>query len=128
MTTDIGFAAKTKRKAKLWSQEYLSEKAGVSIATISKFENGEPIKEKSKEAILLHLGMLGALNNYRKERSIIGYKTLSLEELRTALQISKDVIRDGSEIEKIEAITWKRLVYEEIKLRMRDLFREEKLN
>ena len=128
MTTDIGFAARSKRKAKLWSQEYLSEKAGVSIATISKFENGEPIKEKSKEAILLHLGMLNALSNHRKERSIIGYKSLSLEELRTALQLSRDIIRDGDGHEKIEAVTWKRLLTDEVKLRMRTLFREENLN
>jgi transcriptional regulator with XRE-family HTH domain len=126
--TDIGFAAKSKRKAKLWSQEHLSEKAGVSIATISKFENGEPIKEKSKEAILLHLGMLNALSNYRKERSIIGYKSLSLEELRTALHLVRDTIRDGDAEEKIEALTWKRLLTEEVKFRMRDLFKEENLN
>jgi hypothetical protein len=126
--TDIGFAARSKRKAKLWSQEHLSEKAGVSIATISKFENGEPIKEKSKEAILLHLGMLNVLSNYRKERSIIGYKSLSLEELRTALQLTRDIIRDVSENEKIEAVAWKRLLSEEVKFRMRDLFKEENLN
>lgn len=124
--TDIGFTARSKRKSKLWSQEYLAEKAGVSIATVSKFENGEPIREKSKEAILLHLGMLEALGTHRKRRSIIGYQTLSLEELRTALQFARDLVREGDKDEKIEAVEWKKLLTSEIKTRMRNLFKEEK--
>jgi len=126
--TDIGFTARSKRKSKLWSQEYLAKKAGVSIATVSKFENGEPIREKSKEAILLHLGMLEALSTHRKRRSIIGYQTLSLEELRTALQFARDLVREGDKDEKIEAVEWKKLLTSEIKTRMRNLFKEEKLN
>jgi len=126
--TDIGFTAKSKRKSKLWSQEYLAEKSGVSIATVSKFENGEPIREKSKEAILLHLGMLEALSTHRKRRSIIGYQALSLEELRTALQFTRDLVREGDKDEKLEASEWKKLLTSEIKTRLRNLFKEEKPN
>jgi transcriptional regulator with XRE-family HTH domain len=121
--TNLAFSAKAKRKAKMWSQEYLAEKVGVSVGTISKFESGKRIAEETIDKVLLHLGMMHALTNVREDREKTGFKSLSLEELRTAIQACKDFMRDGTKEEQIEMMGYKNLAQNEMKIRLRQFFK-----
>jgi transcriptional regulator with XRE-family HTH domain len=123
MSDNLGFAARSKRKLKRWSQEYLAEKVGVSVGVIGKFENGHPVKDELKDKILLHLGMMDALRITREDRSIIGYKTLSLEELKTVVQVCRDMIREGNEDEKVEFMNYRNLAQREMNSRIREFFK-----
>ena len=120
---NLGFSARAKRKAKMWSQEYLAEKVGVSVGIISKFETGKPVKQETVDKILLHLGMMHALTNVREDREKTGYKTMSIEELRSAIQACKDFIREGTKEEQIEMVGYKNLAQNELKIRLRQYFK-----
>ena len=54
---NISFLARSKRKSKGWTQYNLSEKCGVSVTVIGKFEMGESIDLTIRETILKKLGM-----------------------------------------------------------------------
>ncbi len=54
---NISFLARSKRKSKGWTQQKLSEKSGVPVSVIGKFEMGENVYPGFKEIILRNLGM-----------------------------------------------------------------------
>jgi len=72
------------------------------------------------------LQMLDALKLFRDEQMITGFKSLSLDELRSISISCKDVMRDGGEDEKPEFMFYKNLAEKEIKSKIREIFKEHK--
>jgi len=100
----LGDLARSKRLANRQSIANLAYQSGVSMATITKIEKGLPVKDETLGKVLIKLQMLDALKLFRDEQMITGFKSLSLDELRSISISCKDVMRDGGEDEKPEFV------------------------
>jgi len=122
----LGDLARSKRLANRQSIVNLAYESGVSMATITKIEKGLPVKDETLGKVLLKLGMMDALKLFRDEQMITGFKSLSIDELRSISISCKDVMRDGDEDEKPEFMFYKNLAEKEIKSKIREIFKEHK--
>jgi len=122
----LGDLARSKRLANRQSIANLAYQSGVSMATITKIEKGLPVKDETLGKVLIKLQMLDALKLFRDEQMITGFKSLSLDELRSISISCKDVMRDGGEDEKPEFMFYKNLAEKEIKSKIREIFKEHK--
>jgi len=122
----LGDLARSKRLANRQSIANLAYQSGVSMATITKIEKGLPVKDETLGKVLIKLQMLDALKLFRDEQMITGFKSLSLDELRSISISCKDVMRDGDEDEKPEFMFYKNLAEKEIKSKIREIFKEHK--
>jgi transcriptional regulator with XRE-family HTH domain len=122
----LGDLAKSKRHANRQSLANLAYETGVSMATITKIEKGLPVKDETLGKVLLKLGMMDALKLFRDEQMITGFKSLSIEELRSIVSVCKDVMRDGDTEEKSEFLYYKNLAESELKTKVRVIFKEHK--
>jgi transcriptional regulator with XRE-family HTH domain len=122
----LGDLARSKRLANRQSLANLAYEAGVSMATISKIEKGLPVKDETLGKVLLRLGMMDALKLFRDEQMITGYKSLSIEELRTIVSYCKEVMRESGDAEKSEFMFYKNLAETELKTKIRTIFKEHK--
>jgi len=122
----LGDLARSKRLANRQSIVNLAYESGVSMATITKIEKGLPVKDETLGKVLLKLGMMDALKLFRDEQMITGFKSLSIDELRSISISCKDVMRDGDENEKPEFMFYKNLAEKEIKSKIREIFKEHK--
>ena len=118
----IGASLKLKRKEKGMSRTSLSHKSGVSVHTITRYEEGHSINDDSRGKILLAMGMRESLHTVREEEKLINYKGLSIEELRSCLLVCGDFIREGTEFEKIQFVGYKNLIKSELSTRIKNLF------
>jgi predicted transcriptional regulator len=124
----IGESIKRKRSALAWSQGHLAWKAGVSDAVIGKIEKGVNVKEENLAKVLHTLGMREQLKNYREDIKIVNYKSMSLTDLRTTVQICKDFIRERDKTLQIEMASIKKIAEKEIIDRLRENFRGHDVN
>jgi hypothetical protein len=122
----LGDLARSKRLANRQSLTGLAYESGVSVATIMKIEKGLPVKDETLGKVLIKLQMLDALKLFRDEQMITGFKSLSIDELRSITISCKDVMRDGDEDEKPEFMFYKNLAEKEIKSKIREIFKEHK--
>lgn len=122
----LGDLARSKRLANRQSLVNLAYETGVSMATITKIEKGLPVKDETLGKVLLKLGMMDALKLFRDEQMITGFKSLTIDELRSIAISCKDVMRDGDEEEKPEFMFYKNLAEKEIKSKIREIFKEHK--
>ena len=122
----LGDLARSKRLANRQSIVNLAYESGVSMATITKIEKGLPVKDETLGKVLIKLQMLDALKLFRDEQMITGFKSLSIDELRSISISCKDVMRDGDEDEKPEFMFYKNLAENEIKTKIREIFKEHK--
>jgi transcriptional regulator with XRE-family HTH domain len=122
----LGDLARSKRLANRQSLVNLAYETGVSMATITKIEKGLPVKDETLGKVLLKLGMMDALKLFRDEQMITGFKSLTIDELRSIAISCKDVMRDGDEDEKPEFMFYKNLAEKEIKSKIREIFKEHK--
>lgn len=122
----LGDLARSKRLANRQSIVNLAYESGVSMATITKIEKGLPVKDETLGKVLIKLQMLDALKLFRDEQMITGFKSLSIDELRSISISCKDVMRDGDEDEKPEFMFYKNLAEKEIKSKIREIFKEHK--
>ena len=120
----LGDLARSKRLANRQSLTSLAYESGVSVATIMKIEKGLPVKDETLGKVLIKLQMLDALKLFRDEQMITGFKSLSIDELRSISISCKDVMRDGDEDEKPEFMFYKNLAEKEIKSKIREIFKE----
>jgi transcriptional regulator with XRE-family HTH domain len=120
----LGDLARSKRLANRQSLTSLAYESGVSVATIMKIEKGLPVKDETLGKVLIKLQMLDALKLFRDEQMITGFKSLSIDELRSISISCKDVMRDGDEDEKPEFMFYKNLAEKEIKTKIREIFKE----
>lgn len=120
----LGDLARSKRLANRQSLTSLAYESGVSVATIMKIEKGLPVKDETLGKVLIKLQMLDALKLFRDEQMITGFKSLSIDELRSISISCKDVMRDGDEDEKPEFMFYKNLAEKEIKAKIREIFKE----
>jgi transcriptional regulator with XRE-family HTH domain len=124
----LGEAVKRKRQRLTWSRSTLAYKSGVSEATVGKIEKGNDVKQESLSKVLTAIDMKEHLNTYNEDSKIVNQAAMSLTELRTAVQVCKDFIREGDEKTRIEMATIKRIAEEELKKRIRTLFRGHENN
>ena len=124
--TQLGDLARSKRLSNRQSLANLAYEAGVSMATITKIEKGLPVKDETLGKVLLSLGMMDALKLFRDEQMITGYKSLSVEELRSIVSYCKEVMREGEAEEKSEFMFYKNLAETELKTKIRTIFKEHK--
>ena len=122
----LGDLARSKRLANRQSLTSLAYESGVSVATIMKIEKGLPVKDETLGKVLIKLQMLDALKLFRDEQMITGFKSLSIDELRSISISCKDVMRDGDDDEKPEFMFYKNLAEKEIKSKIREIFKEHK--
>ena len=120
----LGDLARSKRLANRQSIVNLAYETGVSMATITKIEKGLPVKDETLGKVLVRLQMLDALKLFRDEQLITGFRSLSIDELRSISISCKDVMRDGDEDEKPEFMFYKNLAEKEIKAKIREIFKE----
>ena len=120
----LGDLARSKRLANRQSLTSLAYESGVSVATIMKIEKGLPVNDETLGKVLIKLQMLDALKLFRDEQMITGFKSLSIDELRSISISCKDVMRDGDEDEKPEFMFYKNLAEKEIKAKIREIFKE----
>jgi transcriptional regulator with XRE-family HTH domain len=120
----LGDLARSKRLANRQSMTSLAHESGVSVATIMKIEKGLPVKDETLGKVLIKLQMLDALKLFRDEQMITGFKSLSIDELRSISISCKDVMRDGDDDEKPEFMFYKNLAEKEIKAKIREIFKE----
>jgi transcriptional regulator with XRE-family HTH domain len=122
----LGDLARSKRLANRQSLVNLAYETGVSMATITKIEKGLPVKDETLGKVLLKLGMMDALKLFRDEQMLTGFKSLTIDELRSIAISCKDVMREGDDDEKPEFMFYKNLAEKEIKTKIREIFKEHK--
>jgi transcriptional regulator with XRE-family HTH domain len=121
----IAESIKNKRNNLGWSKETLAYKSKVSSSIITKLEKGSPVREENRVKVLMALGMKDTLHSIRNDEKV-GFKALSLEELRTCSLICKDFMRDSLDPEiKRETMSYKNATENEILIRLRALFNGE---
>jgi len=123
---DLASKVKKARSNQGWSQSTLAYKSGTSEYAVGKIENGKTISDSTMGKILLTLGLKNDLSYVRVEKNKSSkYKEFSIEELRSCSAACKDIIRDGSDDDKREVISYKKAADREILIRLRDAFRGE---